>query len=228
MFQRFSDIIISGVLLVILAVLFLPVILVLRFTGECEVFFMQKRIGFKGRLFNLYKFATMLKDSPSIGTGTVTLKNDPRILPFGGLLRKTKINELPQLYNVLSGSMSLIGPRPQTKRCFDAFPVSSQRKIIEVRPGLSGIGSIIFRAEEEMLESSNDANYLYDNIIMPYKGELEEWYVEKQSIFLYFLLLFITIWVILFPKSQIVWSVFSDIPTPPDDFIKLNHIYIKD
>ena len=84
----------------------------------------------------------MLKESPNIETGSVTLKNDPRVLPVGKLLRKAKINELPQLINVLRGEMSIIGPRPQTKRCFDAYSAKDKVEIMKVVPGLSGLGSI--------------------------------------------------------------------------------------
>ena len=91
-------------------------------------------MGRAGKIFHLYKFATMLKISPNIGTGTVTLRNDPRILPVGRFLRKTKINELPQLLNILNGYMSVIDLRPQTQRCFDAFPEKSQKVIITTRP----------------------------------------------------------------------------------------------
>ena len=149
--QRFFDIVFSGIALVLLSPLLLPLIFILRVTGEGEIFFPQSRVGRGGKNFKLYKFATMLKDSPNMGTGTVTVKNDPRVLPMGGFLRKTKINELPQLINIFNGDMSVIGPRPQTQRCFDAFPLSSQNEIIKVRPGLSGIGSIIFRNEEDMI-----------------------------------------------------------------------------
>ena len=142
--QRFFDIIFSGIALTLLSPFFLPLMFILRITGEGEVFFSQNRVGLGGKNFKLYKFATMLKDSPQMGTGTVTVKNDPRILPLGGFLRKTKINELPQLINIFNGNMSIIGPRPQTRRCFDAYPLSSQNEIIKVRPGLSGIGSIVF------------------------------------------------------------------------------------
>ena len=90
-----------------------PVAIVLRLTGEGEVFFLQERVGKDGKPFKLYKFATMLKNSPNMGTGTVTLKHDPRVLPVGRFLRKTKINELPQLLNILIGDMSVVGPRPQ-------------------------------------------------------------------------------------------------------------------
>lgn len=195
--------------------LFLLIALILKFTGEGEIFFLQERVGKQGKFFKLYKFATMLKNSQHLGTGTVTLKNDPRILPFGIFLRKTKINELPQLINILKGDMSIIGPRPQTKRCFDAFPRKSQEKIISVRPGLSGIGSIIFRDEEEMISSEKDASDLYDNTIMPFKGELEEWFVDNRNAYIYFLLIFITILTVIFKKTNIVWKILQNLPEPP-------------
>ena len=113
--------------------------------------------------------------------------------------------------------MSIIGPRPQTQRCFDAFPPQAQKRIIEVRPGLSGIGSIIFRDEEEMMRDHEDANSFYDQIIMPYKGSLEEWYVDNNSLVAYFALIMLTIWTVLIPKSTAAWKVFSSIPRPPTE-----------
>jgi lipopolysaccharide/colanic/teichoic acid biosynthesis glycosyltransferase len=165
--QRLFDVIFSGVALIALLPIFIPLLLLLRLTGEGEIFFLQDRIGRQGKYFKLYKFATMLKNSPNIGTGTVTLHKDPRVLPLGGFLRTTKINELPQLINIFRGDMSVIGPRPQTQRCFDAFPTQSQKEIIKVRPGLSGIGSIVFRNEEEMMHANNDPDKFYDEIVMP-------------------------------------------------------------
>jgi lipopolysaccharide/colanic/teichoic acid biosynthesis glycosyltransferase len=150
---RLLDIVFALLALIVLSPLLIPVAIVLRFTGEGEIFFLQDRIGLGGEPFGLYKFATMLKNSPNVGTGTVTVKDDPRVLPVGRFLRKTKINELPQLLNILKGDMSVVGPRPQTRRCFDAFPADSQAEIIKVRPGLSGIGSIVFRGEEDMMDA---------------------------------------------------------------------------
>ncbi len=158
----------------------------------------------------------MLKDSPSMGTGTVTMKNDPRVLPAGKFLRKTKINELPQLLNVFIGHMSLVGPRPQAPRCFDAFPVEAQDIIVQVKPGLSGIGPIVFRGEEDILEGHSGTLDFYDNVIGPYKGKVEAWYVGKQRLIVYFSLILLTIWVILYPKSDLVWRLFKDLPSPPD------------
>lgn len=212
--QRFLDIVLSSLALLLLSPLLIPIMIILRLTGEGEVFFRQQRVGRKGRMFGLYKFATMMKDSPNLGTGTVTVKGDPRILPVGRFLRKTKINELPQLLNILVGDMSVIGPRPQTLRCFDAFPDRSQDRIRSVRPGLSGIGSIVFRDEEEMMDAACDPEDFYDNVIMPFKGQLEEWYVDNRSVYLYVQLIVLTFRVVLFPKSGTIWKAFPTLPRP--------------
>ena len=213
--QRLLDFILSALALLLLLPLLLPIALLLRLTGEGEIFFLQNRIGKDGKIFRLFKFATMLKDSPNIGTGTVTTKNDARILPMGKFLRKSKLNELPQLINILRGDMSMIGPRPQTQRCFDAFLPKSKNSIVQVRPGLSGIGSIIFRDEEAMLHGQTDLVQFYDKEIAPYKGLLEEWYVANQGFLLYLLLIGLTIWIVIFPRSQLVWKAFPSLPKPP-------------
>ena len=176
---RLLDILFSALALILLLPLFIPVALILRLTGEGEVFFSQKRVGKSGKLFNLLKFATMLKDSPKIGAGTVTLKDDPRVLPLGKFLRKTKINELPQLLNIIIGDMSIVGPRPQTPRCFDVFPLEYQNIIKKVRPGLSGLGPVVFRDEENILSENEASIDFYDTVIAPYKREVESFYVHS-------------------------------------------------
>lgn len=215
---RFFDLLFSGLALLVLAPLLLPMVVLLRFTGEGEVFFPQERVGKGGRPFKLYKFATMLKESPNIGTGTVTMKDDPRVLPIGRFLRKTKINELPQLLNIFIGDMSIVGPRPQTPRCFNAFPVAMQKEILKVRPGLSGIGPIIFRGEEELLAGHETGTVdFYDQVIAPYKGQVEAWYVDHQTMFTYFAVIAVTVWVVLFPNSGLAWKAFRGLPAPPDE-----------
>ena len=196
-----------------------PLALALRFSGEGEIFFKQHRVGREGRPFTLYKFATMLKNSPNMGAGTLTLKDDPRVLPMGRVLRKTKVNELPQLLNVVLGDMSIIGPRPQTPRCFDAFPERSQKEIMKVRPGLSGIGSIVFRNEEEILVATGNPDKFYDEVIMEYKGRLEEWFVQNHSPLVYFKCIFLTGFVIIKPSQPLIWSFFPRLPTPPRSLI---------
>lgn len=216
-FIRLVDIFLATAALTLLSPILLLACLILRFSGEREVFFKQPRVGYYGEDFMILKFATMLKNSPNIGTGTVTIKDDPRVLPVGKLLRATKINELPQLINVIKGDMSIIGPRPQTRRCFSAFPNEAQSTLIDLRPGLSGIGSIVFRSEEEMLANSEVADDLYDKVIMPYKAQLEVWFMQNQSIKVYGLLIILTVIVVLTKNAKLGWLFFSDLPRPPKE-----------
>lgn len=210
--------------LMVLVPLLLPVMILLRLTGEGEIFFTQERIGKDLSPFKLYKFATMLKNSPNIGTGTVTTRNDPRILPIGRFLRKTKVNELPQLFNVISGDMSIVGPRPLTTQTFGAYPREVQIDIGKVRPGLSGIGSIVFRREEEILTDVDGALAFYEDVIAPYKGELERWYTENSSVSLYLLVILVTVWIIIFPNSKLAFRVFKDLPRPE---ARLREVFFK-
>ena len=213
--QNLLDKSLALIAIVILSPVLICCILVLRFTGEKEIFYKQERVGLDNKSFFLLKFATMLKNSPSIGSGTITLKDDPRVLPFGKFLRKTKINELPQLLNILNGSMNLIGPRPQTLRCFNSFPDDSKSIISSVKPGLSGVGSLIFRNEEEMLDGADDADSYYDFVIMPYKAQLEVWYVFNRSLLVDLKLIIATVWIVCLPSSKILWQLFPGLPKPP-------------
>ena len=219
--QRLFDLVISGLSILVLSPLLLPIILLLRITGEGEVFFSQERIGKGGSLFSLHKFATMLKDSPNIGSGTLTVQNDPRILPLGNFLRKTKINELPQLFNVFKGDMSIVGPRPQSSRNFSAFSEGVQKNIMLVSPGLTGLGSIFFSDEEAMLTSSVNNDEFYDSVIMPYKGQLETWYVNHTTILIDLKIVYVTALKIIFPNLRLNLSKFFDgMPNPPKELQK--------
>lgn len=213
--DRFFDIFFSGIALLLLTPLLAPIVIILRLTGEGEVFFLQERIGKSGHKFKLFKFATMLKNSPNIGTGTITMRDDPRVLPVGAFLRKSKINELPQLLNIFFGDMSFIGPRPLTAQTFGAYSERTQGLITQVRPGLSGVGSIIFRSEEEIMHSANASVNFYSNVIAPYKGLLEEWFVSNKNLYIYFAAIFVTVWAVLIPSTKIAWKVFKDLPEPP-------------
>src|SRR5690606_30523370 len=126
----------------------------------------------------------------------------------------TKINELPQLLNIIIGDMSVVGPRPQARRCFDAFPESTRRSIVQVRPGLSGIGSIVFRGEEDILHGAHDPLTFYDEVVAPYKGRLEEWFIDNQGLRTYIACIVVTMIVVVCPNSSVVWKVFPDIPVP--------------
>lgn len=217
MIKRPFDLLASVVGLVVLLPLLVPVMIILKLTGEGEVFYRQRRIGRFGQPFGLLKFATMLKDSPSLPGGYLTTARDPRILPFGRFLRATKINELPQLLNIAMGHMSVVGPRPQAPPHFEVFPEHVKLEIVNVRPGLSGLGSIFFRDEESLLARfpEADRDRVYAEEIAAYKGELEVWYVRHQSFWLDMKLIFLTIWVVLFPRSSLHQRLFRGLPPIP-------------
>ena len=204
MMQRSFDILFSGMAIILLSPVLLTVTLLLKLTGEREIFFQQARVGRNKESFQLIKFATMLKNSQNIGAGTVTLKNDPRVLPIGKFLRKTKLNELPQLFNIFRGDMSVIGPRPLHKKQFSFYSITDQAIIASTMPGLSGMGSICFRDEEEILQSSSDADTTYKEKITPKKAMLEKWYVENKGMVLYFKLIVLTIIAVVLPKLDMI------------------------
>ena len=214
--KRFFDILLSGFAIIVLSPLLIPVIIILKLTGEHYIFYKQKRVGRGGKTFGLLKFATMLKDSPNIGTGDITTKNDPRVLPFGAFLRKTKINELPQLFNILLGDMSIIGPRPLTEKNFSYYSPEAKESISKLVPGLSGIGSVVFRDEEAiMAKMKMDYTECYKTYIAPYKGDLEVWYFHHHNIWIDFLIIFLTAWVVIFPASQLPYQCFKTLPEKP-------------
>ena len=212
-FKRILDFILALLALIVLLPIFIPVTIGLLLTGEHYVFYFQERIGYKNKRFYIWKFATMLKNSPNMSGGIHTTRKDPRILPMGTFLRKTKINELPQLINILKGDMSIIGPRPLVDKTFDPYPEHVKKSIYNAKPGLSGIGSIIFRDEEKLLsETKMDPANFYKEFVSPYKGELEMWYQKNLSFKIDILLIFLTVWVIVFSKSELPYRLFKDLP----------------
>ena len=212
--KRLLDIITSLLALIILAPLLLPIVIILRFSAEGYVFYFQDRIGKDRVNFKIIKFATMLKDSPNLASGSITLSGDWRVTKPGKFLRKTKINELPQIINILKGDISLVGPRPLVTKTFTAYNEEVQSKIYNVKPGLTGIGSIIFRDEESIISAitDEDPHEFYKRVIAPYKGELEMWYQSNNSFFLDLQLIFMTAWVILVPTSKLYEKWFKDLP----------------
>ncbi|MBX2817953.1 MAG: sugar transferase [Saprospiraceae bacterium] len=214
--KRFCDFTAALVALLVLFPLLFPIALLLKFTGEGYVFYLQERMGYRNRTFPMYKFATMLKDSPNMAGGYITLKKDPRLTPLGGFLRKSKINELPQLLNILFGHMSVVGPRPVMRRSWEKYPEAIRNKVYDVKPGLTGIGSIIFRDEEDLVtresEAGRDPMQFYIDTIYPYKGAVEMWYQEHQSFWVDVKIIFLTAWAILFPKNELVYRWFSTLP----------------
>jgi lipopolysaccharide/colanic/teichoic acid biosynthesis glycosyltransferase len=200
----------------VLSPLLVPIAISLKLTGEGYIWYFQERVGYKNRLFNIWKFATMLKNSPNMAGGLITLKRDPRLLPLGGFLRTSKINELPQLINILRGDMSVVGPRPVMQKSFDQYPKDVQKVIYNVKPGLTGIGSVIFRDEEELItqvrDNGGDTWEFYKTKIYPFKGKLEQWYQENQSFSTDIKIILLTAWVIIKPKSNLTYDWFPDLP----------------
>lgn len=217
--KRFFDILSASVAIIILSPILVPVAIGLKLTGEGYVWYFQERVGYKNKIFNIWKFATMLKNSPNMSGGLITLKRDPRLTPMGGFLRTSKINELPQLINILRGDMSVVGPRPVMQKSFDGYPDDVKKVIYNVPPGLTGIGSVIFRDEEELItqvkEKGGNTWDFYINDIYPFKGKVEKWYQENQSFLTDFKIIILTAWVIVFPQSDLVYTWFKDLPKRP-------------
>lgn len=213
---RLFDIFFSALAILFLLPLFIPIIIILKFTGEGKVFYLQKRIGKNKQAFNLYKFVTMLENSENMGTGDLTVKNDPRILPFGVFLRKSKINELPQLLNIFFGHMSVVGFRPQTPNAFNLYSEQGGNIIAQNKPGLTGVGSIIFSNEEELLDKNSGRGMdFYHNVIIPYKENVEIWWTKKVSIVNYFYAIFLTVVALVFPWKYLSFFLWKDLPNIP-------------
>ncbi len=216
--KRIIDLVISGIALIILSPLFIPAIIILKLTGEKEIFYLQKRIGYKNSPFYIMKFATMLKNSPNMGTGEITLRNDPRVTKFGKLLRITKLNELPQIINVFKGDMSIVGPRPLMEVSFNLYAPEVRNIIYSCPPGITGIGSLIFRDEERLLSDAADARQMY-TAIYPYKAALELWYQQHASTYTDCMIIFLTGWSIIFPKNNLTERVFKTLPRRPEALV---------
>ena len=201
--KRFLDILVAAIGLALLTPLLLPLAILLRLTGEGKVFYRQERMGFQQNPFFILKFATMLENSPSLGSGDITLKNDPRVLPVGRVLRKTKINELPQLWNVLIGEMSLVGPRPLTVNQFGLYSADTAAVIAKAKPGITGVSALVFRDEERFLAGRADPREYYSQVLLPRKAMLESWYSENRTFLIDVIVLLLTACVVMRPSSRI-------------------------
>jgi lipopolysaccharide/colanic/teichoic acid biosynthesis glycosyltransferase len=219
-FKRTADFIFALIGLILILPFFLIVIVLLKFTAEGEIFYLQERVGLNNKPFFIYKFATMLKNSPNLGNKTLTVRNDPRITKLGQFLRMTKINELPQILNVIKGDMALVGPRPLLDTSVKKYSLDVQEVIYKNRPGITGIGSLIFRDEELLVsiykELGKDPMEYYKAYIYPYKGELEKWYYYNSSLTIDFKILFLTFWSLVNPKSQLVYKTLKNLPVKPE------------
>ena len=215
--KRVFDLVFAILALLVLTPFMLPIMVLLRVTGEGYVFYRQKRVGFKNRTFEILKFATMLKNSPSMKGGAITTDRDPRILPMGHFLRKTKINELPQLINVVLGEMSFVGPRPlMREQSFDLYSEEVKKSIYNVKPGITGLGSLIFRDESGLISTvanaGGDPKLFYQNIIFPHKGAVEQWYQANQSFYMDLVILAGTAISLFAPGSDLIYTFFPEVP----------------
>lgn len=174
--KRLFDIVVSSILLVLLIPFFIVIGIVIKLTSKGDIFYIQKRVGENFKEFDLYKFRSMKNDN---NNGLlITSKDDPRITSIGKFIRKTKIDELPQLFNVLKGDMSLVGPRPEVKKYVD-YKKKDYEKILTVKPGITDWAAIKYRDEEEILASQKDKEEAYKNIILPKKIELYYQYIDN-------------------------------------------------
>ena len=181
---RFFDILFSGLAIIILLPVMLPIVICLMLTGEHDVFYLQERIGKDGKPFKVFKFATMMRNSSSMPGGLLTLKDDPRILPMGKFLRKTSLDELPQLFNILFGQMSLVGPRPVTEP--ELVKYGEYRDyVLSVTPGLTGMWQVSGRSD-----TGYEERITYDT-----------YYIQNWSIWLDIWILIKTVWVVLVGKG---------------------------
>jgi lipopolysaccharide/colanic/teichoic acid biosynthesis glycosyltransferase len=211
--KRLLDILVALTALILLSPVFVIVSIALLFTGEHEVFYYQKRIGYKNKPFYIWKFATMLKNSPNMGTKEITLRNDPRVTPLGRFLRMSKLNELPQIINVLKGDMSIVGPRPLLEVSFNLYSEEVQQVIYQNRPGITGLGSLVFRDEEKLVSQAADPKAYYAEMYA-YKGALEMWYYENASMLTDITLIFLTAASLFEPDNNMAYRAFHGLPKP--------------
>jgi len=182
--KRAIDLLISVISIILFSPLLLIVSLILKCSDEGDVLYIQRRVGLDNQLFNVYKFITMRRGSEQIKNPD--LSNDSRVFPFGRLLRAAKINELPQLFNVLLGDMSVVGPRPLIFENFNDYPQEVKTKIYNLnKPGLTGMGSLFFRNEERILiKLGKNIDTAFKEDILPVKGDLELWYRRNKGLWL--------------------------------------------
>jgi lipopolysaccharide/colanic/teichoic acid biosynthesis glycosyltransferase len=184
MTKRVFDLLFSLCALVVTAPLWLVAALWIRLDTPGPVFFLQERVGLRGRRFLIYKFRTMKDDAAGAVGSQITVGADPRITRAGALLRRYKLDELPQFVNVLRGDMSVVGPRPEVPRYVDLYPPAARDAILCVRPGITDLASIAYRSESELLQGAQDPEAFYVSQVLPAKLEYGQRYVREQSLWL--------------------------------------------
>jgi lipopolysaccharide/colanic/teichoic acid biosynthesis glycosyltransferase len=190
--QRIFDIVLSLTGLIISIPFFFVAVIFIVVTDGYPVFFIQKRVGLNGREFGMFKFRSMKKNAEKIGLQITVGGKDPRITQIGFILRKYKIDELPQLFNVLIGQMSFVGPRPEVRRYVNEY-TDAQLEVLKIKPGITDLASIKYKNENELLGKSINPEHTYINEVLPAKIELNMKFVKNPTIQLYFQIIWKTI-----------------------------------
>jgi lipopolysaccharide/colanic/teichoic acid biosynthesis glycosyltransferase len=179
--KRIFDCGVAALGLILLLPLMAVIALLIKLDSPGSVFFAHERVGRHGRKFKVLKFRTMVQDAPKLG-GAITARHDPRITRIGRLLRTTKLDELPQLWNVLKGEMSLVGPRPEVERYVQLWEPALREQVLSVRPGITGLTQIRYRHEERLLAQQPDPEKYYREVLLPIKLASDAEYVRRRSL----------------------------------------------
>jgi lipopolysaccharide/colanic/teichoic acid biosynthesis glycosyltransferase len=197
--KRLFDFSVSIVAFVLFMPLFCLISLLIKITSKGPIFFRQERIGKSFEPFHIYKFRTMVQDAPNLGGPLTQGQRDPRITGVGYYLRKTKLDELPQLLNVITGDMSIVGPRPEVKKYVDAAR-EDYEELLLLQPGITGLASIKYHDEGKLLSESDDPEKTYLETILPDKISIDREYIPKATVFYDIYLILATIFTVLKPS----------------------------
>jgi lipopolysaccharide/colanic/teichoic acid biosynthesis glycosyltransferase len=196
MAKRLLDLLLSSLGLLVLALPLLLVALAIKLDSPGPVFYRQVRVGLRGRTFRIHKFRTMAHDPGDRGP-QLTVGRDARITRVGAILRRTKLDELAQLFDVFEGTMSLVGPRPEVPRYVALYPAALREKVLSVRPGITDFASIEYRDEGTLLAQSSDPERTYREVILPTKLALQAQYVDRSGLGTDLVLIGRTVWAII-------------------------------
>ena len=197
--KRLFDIVFAALGLIVLCPVLLIVTVIIKMGSPGPVLFRQQRVGRYGQPFRIMKFRTMVVDAEKLG-GQLTPTSDPRITPIGRFLRKYKLDELPQLLNVLVGQMSFVGPRPEVQRYVDLY-TEEQKRVLKIQPGITDLASIRYRAEGAILAKASDPHQFYIDVVMPDKIRLNMEYAAKANVLTDTVIIMQTVGVLPKPKE---------------------------
>ena len=218
--KRLFDIIFAVLGLLLSSPIILLVILLKKLAGEKEIFYIKGRVGKGGRLFPFIKLSSMTPAKRGEITSSLTLSNDKRITPLGHFIRKTKIDEFPQFVNILRGELSFVGPRALMPKIHKDYSKAIKQEISKIRPGVTGLATLVFRNEAELLAQSDytDELLFYKQVIAPAKGAIELIYIKNQGFMLDFTILLLTVWQIFRPQSLLgyKWLVYKGYMKPTE------------